>query len=215
MDDTINIANTCVTIGTIFQQLGEHNKAYDYLNRADSLYNLCGKKDYRIKNRLNLADILNTRGQNKEAIALLKDIMKQPEAKQDTAFMLEAYSSLVSFTKNIKLKEVYSHTAYQLAMKYRRRSALVQACTNMGSSFADKGMADSAIYYYRKAWKYLGKQNNHRVIIPILNGLVIHLVLLSSGILHTFILSLQECMKTRFNWKTICRKSTVRKAVLQ
>lgn len=171
VDDTINIANTCVTIGTIFQQLGEHNKAYDYLNRADSLYNLCGKKDYRIKNRLNLADIINTRGQNKEAIALLKDIMKQPEAKQDTAFMLEAYSSLVSFTKNIKLKEVYSHTAYQLAMKYRRRSALVQACTNMGSSFADKGMADSAIYYYRKAWKYLGKQNNHRVIIPILNGL--------------------------------------------
>lgn len=171
IDDTVNIANTCVIIGNIFYQLSSYNKAYDYLHRADSLYYLCDKKDNRIKNRLNLANILNARGQNKEAIALLKEIMIQPEAKQDTAFMLQTYSSLVDFTRNTKLKEAYSHTAYQLAIKYQQKDPLVTALTNMGSSFADRGMADSAIYYYRKAWKYLGKHNNHRVIIPILNGL--------------------------------------------
>lgn len=171
VDDKINIANTCVTIGTIFQQLGEHNKAYDYLHRADSLYYLCNKKEYRIKNQLNLANILNSKGQTKETIALIKNIMNQPESKKDTAFILEAYSSLISFIKSIKLNEKISRIAYKTAILYNHETYIMQASVNLGATYLYTNKSDSALLFYRKVWNYLKKNKNNRLLLPTLNGM--------------------------------------------
>lgn len=171
VDDTLNIANTCVTIGDIFQQLGEPYKAYDYLSRADSLYKLCNQKTYRIKNRLNIANVLNDKGERKKAIQTLLWITRQEDVKNDTAFMLQVYASLSSANNNIKLTEFYSRKAYRLAEIYEDEYLLMQASVNMGAAYINTNKGDSALLFYRKVWNYLQRNKNSRLYLPALNGM--------------------------------------------
>lgn len=171
VDDTLNIANNCVTIGNIFQELGEPNKAYDYLHRADSLYRLCNQKTYLIKNKLNIANVLNSKGERKKAIQTLLWATRQEDVKNDTVFMLQVYASLSSASNNIKLTEFYSRKAYCLAKKYRDEELLMQASLNMGALYVNTNKSDSALLFYRKAWNYLQRNKNNRYILPALNGM--------------------------------------------
>lgn len=171
VDDTINIANVCVTIGNIFQQLGEVNKAYDYLHRADSLYKLCNQKIYRIKNRINIANVLNDKGERKKAIQTLLWITRQEEVKNDTAFMLQVYASLSSSVNNITQCEFYSRKAYCLAITYGDEDLLMQASVNMGFTYINMNKGDSALLFYRKVWNYLQRNKNNRLFLPALNGM--------------------------------------------
>ena len=165
VDDTLNIANNCVT------KLGEPNKAYDYLSRADSLYKLCNHKTYRIKNRLNIANVLNDKGERKKAIQTLLWITRQEDVKNDTAFMLQVYASLSSANNNIKLTEFYSRKAYRLAEIYEDEYLLMQASVNMGAAYINTNKGDSALLFYRKVWNYLQRNKNSRLYLPALNGM--------------------------------------------
>lgn len=171
VDDTLNIANTCVTIGNIFQQLGEPNKAYDYLYRADSLYKLCNQKTYRIKNRLNIANVLSDKGERKKAIQTLLWITRQEGVKNDTAFMLQVYASLSSSVNNITQREFYSRKAYRLAKNYGDEDLLMQASVNMGFTYINMNKGDSALLFYRKVWNNLQRNKNSRLFLPALNGM--------------------------------------------
>lgn len=171
VDDTLNIANTCVTIGNIFQQLGEPNKAYDYLHRADSLYRLCNQKTYRIKNRLNIANVLSDKGERNKAIQTLLWITRQEGVKNDTAFMLQVYASISSTSNDIKLTEFYSRKAYRLAKTYGEEDLLMQASVNMGAAYINTNKGDSALLFYRKVWNYLHRNKNNRLLLPTLGGM--------------------------------------------
>lgn len=171
VDDTLNIANNCVTIGNIFQELGEPNKAYDYLHRADSLYRLCNQKTYLIKNKLNIANVLNSKGERKKAIQTLLWATRQEDVKNDTVFMLQVYASLSSASNNIKLTEFYSRKAYRLAKKYRDEELLMQASLNMGAVYVNTNKSDSALLFYRKVWTYLQRNKNNRFLLPTLGGM--------------------------------------------
>lgn len=171
VDDTLNIANNCVTIGNIFQELGEPNKAYDYLHRADSLYRLCNQKTYLIKNKLNIANVLNSKGERKKAIQTLLWATRQEDVKNDTVFMLQVYASLSAASNNIKLTEFYSRKAYRLAKKYRDEELLMQASLNMGAVYVNTNKSDSALLFYRKVWTYLQRNKNNRFLLPTLGGM--------------------------------------------
>lgn len=172
VDDAPNIANTCVTIGIIFQQLGESHKASDYLQRADSLFAKCGKTSYRVKNRLNLANALHSKGRRPEALALLQNVARQPEARADTAFMLQVYGSLASCASSTKQRDRYSVTAYRLAEAYGREDLIMQACINMGYVFIGSGNGEEALYFYRRALRYLQMHPDYyRIQLPALNGM--------------------------------------------
>lgn len=171
VDDTLNIANTCVTIGNIFQQLGKPNKAYDYLHCADSLYKLCNQKTYRIKNRLNIANVLSDKGERKKAIQTLLWITRQECVKNDTAFMLQVYASLSSSVNNITQREFYSRKAYRLAKNYGDEDLLMQASVNMGFTYINMNKGDSALLFYRKVWNNLQRNKNSRLFLPALNGM--------------------------------------------
>lgn len=171
VDDTLNIANTCVAIGDIFQQLGETYKAYDYLCRADSLYKLCNQKTYRIKNKLNIANVLSDKGERKKAIQTLLWITRQEDVKNDTAFILQVYASISSASNNIKLIEFYSRKAYCLAKKYEDEYLLMQASVNMGATYINTNKGDSALLFYRKVWSYLQRNKNNRFLFPTLGGM--------------------------------------------
>lgn len=171
VDDTLNIANNCVTIGNIFQELGEPNKAYDYLHRADSLYRLCNQKTYLIKNKLNIANVLNSKGERKKAIQTLLWATRQEDVKNDTVFMLQVYASLSSASNNIKLTEFYSRKAYRLAKKYRDEELLMQASLNMGAVYVNTNKSDSALLFYRKVRTYLQRNKNNRFLLPTLGGM--------------------------------------------
>lgn len=168
--DTANIANTCVMIGNIFLELEEHNKAYDYLRRADRLYRSCGKNIHRIKNSLNLANVLSGKGRQDEAARLLKRAAKQPEVRNDTVFMLQIYASLSS-CGDIGQRNGYSRKAYSLAKAYGHEGLLMQARINMGAAYINMGQGDSALLNYRKVWDYLQGHKDNSLLIPVLNGM--------------------------------------------
>ena len=151
--------------------MGEPYKAYDYLSRADSLYKLCNQKTYRIKNRLNIANVLSDKGERKKAIQTLLWITRQEAVKNDTAFMLQVYASISSASNNIKLIEFYSRKAYCLAKKYEDEYLLMQASVNMGAAYINTNKGDSALLFYRKVWSYLQRNKNNRFLFPTLGGM--------------------------------------------
>lgn len=172
VDDTINIANTCISIGNIFLQLGEPYKSYDYLHRADSLYSICNRNTYRIKNYLNLANVLYDKGEHKKAIQTLLWITRQKEVQRDTAFMLQVYASLSSASSiDIKLTDLYSRKAYHLAKIYGHEYLIMQASVNMGAIYINTNKSDSALLFYRKVWNYIKRNNNNKFLLPTLNGI--------------------------------------------
>lgn len=172
VNDTINIANVCVTIGNILQQLGETNKAYDYLHRADNLYKLSNQKIYQIKNKINIANVLNDKGDYKKSMQTLLWITKQKEVQRDTAFMLQVYASLSSASSiDIKLTDLYSRKAYYLAKTYGHEDLIMQASVNMGAIYINTNKSDSALLFYRKVWNYIKRNKNNRLLLPTLNGM--------------------------------------------
>lgn len=171
MNDSINIANTCVTLGTIFSMLGEYQKAIDYQKRADLLYRHLGKNEYVIKNTLNIANCYQELGEHQKSTRLLKDILKDPVTLQDTAFHLEVLASVCTYHENTYEQEKYTREAYQLSLSYGRKYPILKSHINMGAFFLQQAQIDSALSFYRKASDYLKQHENKELLIPVFNGM--------------------------------------------
>lgn len=170
--DTLQAANTCVTLGNIFCQLDETGRAFHYLRRADTLYARSGQTAYRVKNSLNLANALYAEGSKGEAVALLRDVVDRPEARADTAFLLEALASLTSYTDTAAgAGHAVSRAAYRLARAYGHERPLMQASINLGANYLREGHPDSALACYRRVCDYLQRHNDSRLLVPALRGM--------------------------------------------
>lgn len=71
---------------------------------------------------MNIANVLNSKGERKKAIQTLLWATRQEDVKNDTVFMLQVYASLSSASNNIKLTEFYSRKAYRLAKNTEMRN---------------------------------------------------------------------------------------------
>ncbi len=169
-DDSINIANTCVTLGTIFDILGEHQEAMIYLKRGDIIYRKLNRTEYTVKNTLNIASSLLKTNEHQEAIRLLEEILRSPVTLQDTAFHLQALASC-SYINDKYKRERYAREAYQLSLCYGKKELIMKSSINMGASYFEKGNADSALLFYRKVSDYLSQHENKEFLLPTLNGL--------------------------------------------
>lgn len=171
VDDSLNIANTCVTLGTIFSTLGEHKKAMDYHKRGDTLYRQLGNTDYMLKNRLNIANCLQAAGKHKEAVCLLEGILKNPVTARDTAFHLQVLASGCVFTDNKARREEYVRNAYRLAACYGRKEPIMKSSINMGYLFLQKAEIDSALLFYGKVSAYVQQHEDKELLLPALYGM--------------------------------------------
>lgn len=152
-------ARTNVVTGVILQNLGQYTEAIHNFRTADSLFVKVNANTCRIKNKINISNNLYLLDNKTEALSILKSLVKEPIVTADTLYLVNV---LISISKVSDRKDIEaSYKAYHLIkqMKYRELYSLSEL--TVAEDMAAHNKIDSALYYYRMAWK--SAQFNHNV----------------------------------------------------
>lgn len=170
--DAIMLASTYINIGNYLKDIEEHERALEYLSKADSLYEVNKLDKYRIKNHLNLSNVLYSTGQKDKAISLLLNLLDEPEAKKDTVFYINVLFSIHNQTENIENADKYAERAYRLSSVLKNDFLQAKAAVVKGENLYKKNEKDSALFYYKYALEYARQSNNYDFILPALRGVI-------------------------------------------
>ena len=167
--DEFYLAKTYVAIGVTMRELQESATALSYLTKAEAGFRKVGSGNCEIKNRLNIGNTLYNLGRKTEGLKLLKELVRNPVALSDTAFLVNTMVSLYSVSE--MTEDRYVAEAYSLAKRTGNRQLVAMSLVIMGADMLMKQKNDSALYYYRKAYRDSWCYNNISNLFPTLNGL--------------------------------------------
>lgn len=162
-------AKSGVMIGLILQNLGDNKGALSYFKEADSLFYKIRCTNCYIKNRINICNNLYMVGEKKQALKELYELEKEDVVKQDSLYMANVLVSIVSVSEHNDGEA--SHKAYNLVKKMRYENFYALAEESLASYLKAHERNDSALYYYRMAWKSAQCYNDVYTKPKILKGL--------------------------------------------
>ncbi len=145
-------------LGTTSMQAGEYNRARDWLNQAQSIFERTGKRSKEsAKCLLRLAQINEHLGSNTDALTYFKkateQLMKDPEV--DNLQLAEAYLGLgkgLLSEKREKEGKNCLHRAIEICSKFDADTArTLSALSTMGQAFAQLESTDDALKTFKKA----------------------------------------------------------------
>lgn len=167
--DDLYLAKTYVAVGVTLRELEEYPTALSYLMKAEAGFRKVGSRNCEIKNRLNIGNTLYNLGRKTEALKLLKGLVRSPVALNDTSFLVNAMVSLYSVSE--MTENQYVAEAYSLAKRTGNKQLIAMSLVIMGADMLMKHKNDSALYYYRKAYRDSWCYNNISNLFPTLSGL--------------------------------------------
>lgn len=150
-NDTLELANTYVSIGNLFRYIGDPGKALRYLRQAEQLFRQQHLKGHLYRNRLNIANVLHDKGQTGESMRILTALSRQPELRKDTAFCLEMYTFMAAYGGGRKTVEEY----VALARAYGNSNRMAEANLSKAELLQKEGKPDSAIVYFDRVKHHL------------------------------------------------------------
>lgn len=170
--DSLYMGNTYVNLGYIFMLLDEPVKAWAAYSAADTIYRGIGRKDYALRNGLNLANLYQRMNENEKSVNLLRKIIHDPSIQTDTSFIINTLLSLNGYSDSIAECDSTSLRAKNLADIYGSNELILKSYINRGAYHLFYGDKDSALYYYRYAFNnYIYTQDIYPTIDACLAGL--------------------------------------------
>lgn len=155
--DLTQQANIAVNIFSCLNAPIEPFMTLDYLQQADSLYELLGFEQYRVKNRINVASLLYDVGEPEKAREILDSLMINPYIRRDRLSMELVLRNHFSFFGD----SLSLFRGYHLVRSERKDSDNVGMDSVLNSPtlislyeslicnyYLDRGCMDSAAYYY-------------------------------------------------------------------
>lgn len=143
------MGNTYVNLGYIFMLLDEPGKAWAAYSAADTIYRNIGRKDYALRNGLNLANLYQRMNENEKSVNLLRKIIHDPSIQTDTSFIINTLLSLNGYSDSVAECDSTSLRAKNLAIIYGSNELILKSHINRGAYHLFYGDKDSALYYYR------------------------------------------------------------------
>lgn len=172
INDSLYIGNTYVELGLIFMLLDEPGKAWTAYSAADTIYRNIGRKDYALRNELNLANLYRRMNENEKSVNLLRKIIHDPSIQTDTSFVINVLLSLYECSDSIEECNITSLRAKNLADIYGNNELILKSHINRGAYHLFYGDKDSALYYYRYVLdNYNYTQSNYPTMDECLAGL--------------------------------------------
>lgn len=151
-------ARACVSIGTIFQKLGENKEALNNFEKANNLFSQIKCENCRIKNKINISNNLYMLGKKAEALKILKELEHNPVVQQDTLYMVNVLISIFSVSDQTEINA--ARKAYDLIkiMNYANLFSLAEM--TLGAEMKAQEQNDSALIYFRRAWQSAQQYND-------------------------------------------------------
>lgn len=172
INDSLYMGNTYVNLGYIFMLLDEPVKAWAAYSAADTIYRGIGRKDYALRNGLNLANLYQRMNENEKSVNLLRKIIHDQSIQTDTSFIINTLLSLNGYSDSIAECDSTSLRAKNLADIYGSNELILKSYINRGAYHLFYGDKDSALYYYRYAFNnYIYTQDIYPTIDACLAGL--------------------------------------------
>lgn len=148
-EDYFHVAKVYVALGVLFNQLEEYENALKCLQEGEIYFRKADSESCVIKNRLNISNLLFRLGKQQESVKLLKSLLQDSVARQDTAFLISVMTSLVSASGFKENK--YLFESYQLAKMIKEERLLGGILINLAGYYLEKKQNDSAYIYIQQA----------------------------------------------------------------
>lgn len=172
INDSLYMGNTYVELGNLFMLLDEPGKAWAAYSAADTIYRNIGRKDYALRNGLNLANLYQRMNENEKSVNLLRKIIHDKSIQTDTSFVINTLLSLNNYSDSIAECDSTSLRAKNLADIYGSNRLILKSYINRGAYHLSYGDKDSARYYYHNAFdNYTYAKNDYPTIDACLAGL--------------------------------------------
>ncbi len=172
INDSLYMGNTYVDLGYIFMLLDEPKKAQTAYSAADTIYRRIGRKDYALRNGLNLANLYQRMNENEKSVNLLRKIIHDKSIQTDTSFVINTLLSLNNYSDSIAECDSTSLQAKNLAGIYGSNRLILKSYINRGAYHLSYGDKDSARYYYHNAFdNYTYAKNDYPTLDECLSGL--------------------------------------------
>lgn len=152
INDSLYMGNTYVDLGYIFMLLDEPKKAQTAYSAADTIYRRIGRKDYALRNGLNLANLYQRMNENEKSVNLLRKIIHDKSIQTDTSFVINVLLSLYECSDSVVERDSTSLQAKNLAGIYGSNRLILKSYINRGAYHLSYGDKDSARYYYHNAF---------------------------------------------------------------
>ena len=115
-DDLFYLGKTYVQIGVTLRELQEYEMALSYLKKAENAFKEVASTHCEIKNRINISNTLYNLGREAEALEILKALVDNPVARQDTSYLINVMISL--FSVSDMQEKQYAREAYLLTFSF-------------------------------------------------------------------------------------------------
>ncbi len=172
INDSLYMGNTYVDLGYIFMLLDEPKKAQTAYSAADTIYRRIGRKDYALRNGLNLANLYQRMNENEKSVNLLRKIIHDKSIQTDTSFVINVLLSLYECSDSVVERDSTSLQAKNLAGIYGSNRLILKSYINRGAYHLSYGDKDSARYYYHNAFdNYTYAKNDYPTLDECLSGL--------------------------------------------
>lgn len=158
-------------LGILMSELGENEKALEYLLKANSLYEKTNQRERIATNMISIAIVYNSIGRKEEAVNILENTLRRTDINLDTSDMIAIYTSLNNALINLEKKIDYAKEAYLLAILYKNDYMKNITRLNMGVSYLLNNRLDSAKNCFEDVYFYAVENKNHRLLLPSLYNL--------------------------------------------
>lgn len=149
--DTFWEAKTIVAIGTIMQVLEKHDDAIECFAKAGSLFEQCGSNNCKVKNLINICNILYLKGEKTKALTTLRQLRDNPVTRSDTTYMINV---LISLSHVSDYSEPgCARVAYNLAKSRDNPFLITLSLLYLGIEEENNNARDSALVHYKLALK--------------------------------------------------------------
>lgn len=142
-------------VARAYADVGEYNEAYDYFNKAEVYYETLNKDSIDptfFFFKLNKAALFNELTLYDVMFSELFEAKRIADSVSDDYFMGQILGSIaVGYKQNNQLKKSIEYNKKAVAYFEKNESDLAITYTNIGNSFSELNMLDSAMYYYQQA----------------------------------------------------------------
>ena len=138
-------------LGTIFDRLNQHEKAYQVLLEPYNILESHGRSAYQCYLVRRIARQVYAMGNHQEAYDMLREIEDDAMVQRDTTLHIDILRTLCEFTPTLEEKDDFSRRALQMAQNYPKDLQYALCCKTRGKYFLSTGQLDSAYHYLQVA----------------------------------------------------------------
>lgn len=164
--DFKNQANLNRWLGILMIEINENEKAIEYLQNANKLYEKINMQDRVATNMINIANCYYKLGKIKESISMLEYLLTQKDILIDTNTFINTYMNLAIILQDSSKKVDFKRKAYKLASIYKNEYLINLTKFNLGTYYLQKNQIDSALIFFNNVYEYSTKKKNSRLLAP-------------------------------------------------